>query len=167
MWASLPQWLIHSLAAMSNNLHMWKYDVIHKREICNVSLHRHRRTEPRLQVTCTKNLVKIGRVVPKTRSTHHFHHPSPLHSFTPGLKLSFSANPSHHSLPFLLLDWLHGFPGLFTNTSEQGCGTGPGTGGTIRLRSEPEPEPLKNHRFRFWNHWWNAEIRSREIKCKS
>ena len=29
---------------------------------------------------------------------------SPLHAFTPGLKLSFSANPSHHSLPFLLLD---------------------------------------------------------------
>ena len=27
-------------------------------------------------------------------STHHFHHPSPLHSFIPGLKLSFSANPS-------------------------------------------------------------------------
>ena len=44
--------------------------------------------------------------------------PSPLHSSTPGLKLSFSANPSHHSLPFLLLDWLHGFPGLFTDTSE-------------------------------------------------
>ena len=43
---------------------------------------------------------------------------SPLHSFTPGLKLSFSANPSHHSLPFLLLDWLHGFPGLLTDTSE-------------------------------------------------
>jgi len=43
---------------------------------------------------------------------------SQQHSFTPGLKLSFSANPSHHSLPFLLLDWLHGFPGLFTDTSE-------------------------------------------------
>ena len=51
-------------------------------------------------------------------STHHSHHPSPLHSFTPGLKLSFSANPSHHSLPFLLLGWPHGFPGLFTDTSE-------------------------------------------------
>jgi len=24
------------------------------------------------------------------------------HSFTPGLKLSFSANPSHRTLPFLL-----------------------------------------------------------------
>jgi len=33
---------------------------------------------------------------------HHSHHPSPLHSFTPGLKLTFSANLSHHSLPFLL-----------------------------------------------------------------
>jgi len=55
---------------------------------------------------------------PSGPSTHHSHHPSPLHSFTPGLKLSFSANPSHRSLPFLLLDWLHGFPGLFTDTSE-------------------------------------------------
>ena len=33
---------------------------------------------------------------------HHSHHPSPLHSFTPGLKLTFSANLSHHNLPFLL-----------------------------------------------------------------
>ena len=33
-------------------------------------------------------------------STHHSHHPSPLHSFTPGLKLSFSANPSHHTYHF-------------------------------------------------------------------
>ena len=29
----------------------------------------------------------------------HCHHPSPLHSFIPGLKPSFSANPSHRSLP--------------------------------------------------------------------
>ena len=28
--------------------------------------------------------------------------PSPPHSFIPGLKPSFSANPSHHSLPFFL-----------------------------------------------------------------
>ena len=55
---------------------------------------------------------------PLVPSTHHSHHPSPLHSFTPDLQLSFPANPSHHSLPFLLLDWLHGFPGLFTDTSE-------------------------------------------------
>ena len=54
---------------------------------------------------------------PSVPSTHHFHHPLPLHSFTPGLKLSFP-NPSHCSLPFLLLEWLHGFPGLFTDTSE-------------------------------------------------
>jgi len=44
--------------------------------------------------------------------------PSPTHSFIPGLKPSFSANPSHCSLSFLLLDWLHGFPRLFTVTSE-------------------------------------------------
>jgi len=30
--------------------------------------------------------------------------PSPPHSFIPGLKPSFSANPSHRSLPFLLQD---------------------------------------------------------------
>ena len=38
------------------------------------------------------------------------HHPSPLHSFIPGLKPSFSANPSHRSLLVLLHDRLHGFP---------------------------------------------------------
>ena len=44
---------------------------------------------------------------------------SPPHSFIPGLKRSFSANPSHRSLPFLLRDCrLHGFPGLFTVISE-------------------------------------------------
>jgi len=32
-------------------------------EVLNVSQRRQRRTEPRLQVTCTQNLVKIGRVV--------------------------------------------------------------------------------------------------------
>ena len=31
---------------------------------------------------------------------------------------SFSANHSHRSLHFLLHDWLHGFPGLFTDASE-------------------------------------------------
>ena len=44
--------------------------------------------------------------------------PSPLHSFIPGLNLPFYANPAHHSLPFLLHDLLHQFPGLFTDTSE-------------------------------------------------
>jgi len=44
--------------------------------------------------------------------------PSPPHSFISGLKPSFSANPSQCSLPSLLQDWLHGFPGLFTDTSE-------------------------------------------------
>jgi len=34
-----------------------------KPEICNVSLRRQKRTEPRQQVTCGKKLVKIGRVV--------------------------------------------------------------------------------------------------------
>ena len=43
---------------------------------------------------------------------------SPSHSFIPGSKPSFSANPSHRSLSFILHDWPHGFPGLFTDTSE-------------------------------------------------
>ena len=43
--------------------------------------------------------------------------PSRTHSSIPGLKPSFSANPSYRSLPFLQ-DRLHGFPALFTDTSE-------------------------------------------------
>jgi len=37
---------------------------------------------------------------PSVPSTHHPRHASPLHSFISRLKLSFSANPSHRSLPF-------------------------------------------------------------------
>ena len=44
--------------------------------------------------------------------------PSPLRCFIPGLKPSFSANPFHRSLPSRLQDWLHRFPGLFTDISE-------------------------------------------------
>ena len=45
--------------------------------------------------------------------------PSPTHSFIPGLKPSFSANPSHCSPSFLQLKYLlRGFPGLFTVISE-------------------------------------------------
>ena len=40
-----------------------------------------------------------------------FHHHLTL--VIPRLKPSFSANPSHRSLPFVLQDWLHGFRGLF------------------------------------------------------
>jgi len=47
-------------------------------------------------------------------STHlshhpHSHHPSLLHSFTPGLNSTFSTNPSRlsHLDFFYLLDWLH------------------------------------------------------------
>ena len=32
---------------------------------------------------------------------------------------SFSANPSHRSLSLFLQDWLYGFPGLFTDTSDR------------------------------------------------
>ena len=55
---------------------------------------------------------------PSVSSTYHSHHPTPLHSFIPDLKPPFSANAFHRCLPFLLQDWLHGFPGLFTDTSE-------------------------------------------------
>ena len=50
-------------------------------------------------------------------STHHSHHPLPLHSFIPDLKPSFSANPSHHSFFSFsgLTPWI---PGLFIDTSE-------------------------------------------------
>jgi len=34
---------------------------------------------------------------PSVPSTHHFRRPLPLHSSTPGLKLSFSTNPFHRS----------------------------------------------------------------------
>jgi len=48
--------------------------------------------------------------------------PSHTHSFFPGLKPSFSANPSHRSPSFLLLKYLlRGFPGLFTVISEHIC----------------------------------------------
>jgi len=47
--------------------------------------------------------------------------PSPPHYFIRGLKPTFSAHRSHCSLPFLLPDWLHGFPGLFTDISEHIC----------------------------------------------
>ena len=38
---------------------------------------------------------------PSIPSTHHSYHPSPLHSFIPGLKPSFSVNPSHRTFLFL------------------------------------------------------------------
>ena len=50
-------------------------------------------------------------------TTPIIHHP--IHSFIPGFKPSFSANPHRHrSLPFFLQDWLHEFPGLVTDTSK-------------------------------------------------
>jgi len=41
---------------------------------------------------------------PSVPSTHHSRYPSPLHSVIRDLKPSFSANPFHRSLPFLLQD---------------------------------------------------------------
>ena len=58
-----------------------------KPEVHNISLRRQKWTEPRLSVTCTKNLAKIGRVVSEDmvadRQTHthpdrHAHHNTPL-----------------------------------------------------------------------------------------
>jgi len=39
------------------------------------------------------------------------------HFFIPGLKTSFSANPSYCSLFFILPELLHGVPGLFIRPS--------------------------------------------------
>ena len=44
--------------------------------------------------------------------------PSPRHSFIPRLKPSFSANPFHRSLPFLLQDYDYMIPRTFTVTAE-------------------------------------------------
>ena len=55
---------------------------------------------------------------PLVPSSDNSHHPSPLHSFIPGLKTSFSADPSHGSLLLLLHDSLHRFLGQFTDTSK-------------------------------------------------
>ena len=52
-----------------------------------------------LRSLCCKHLYSLLLLV--------FHHP---HSFIPGFKPSFSANPSHRSLPFRIQNWLHGFP---------------------------------------------------------
>ena len=49
-------------------------------------------------------VLRVAVIPPSVSSTYHFHHPLPLHSSTTDLKLSFSANPSHRSLPFLLPD---------------------------------------------------------------
>ena len=74
--------------------------------------------QPRTNLSNSASPVLWVALPPSVPSTHHFHHPLPLYSSTPGLKLSFSTNPSQRSLPFLLPDWLHGFPGLFTDTFE-------------------------------------------------
>ena len=72
--------------------------------------------------------VKVLKVSPEDFSAHKVCRtlsnfiPSPTHSFFPGLKPSFSANPSHCSPSFLLLKYLlHGFPGLFIVISGHIC----------------------------------------------
>ena len=65
-----------SWAATSSNLGLWANMTSSiKPEVHNISLCRLRRTEPQPQATCTKNLVKIGRVVPKiwSRTNTHTH----------------------------------------------------------------------------------------------
>ena len=52
------------------------------------------------------------------RQKHCYHLYLYKYSIIPSLFHSFSANPSHRSLPFLLQEWLEGFAGLFTDTSE-------------------------------------------------
>ena len=73
-------------------------------------------TRPNLSNSDSPRPIPIsGTSVP---STHQSHHPSLPRCLIPGLKPSFSF---HCSLLFLLQDWIHGFPGLFTNTSEHIC----------------------------------------------
>ena len=43
--------------------------------------------------TLTHPVIRVA--LPSAPSTHHSHHPSPLHSFIPRFKPSFSANSSH------------------------------------------------------------------------
>jgi len=90
-------------------------------------------------------------------STHHPRHPSPL-LFHPCLK-PFSAHPSNGSLPFLQ-DWLHGFPTVFTNTSEH-IRQYPGSENyamQYKKSSWNEPYSFTNYRVIRWHciaaGWW-------------
>ena len=78
---------------------------------------------PRVSRTVTiypilTHLVLCMELFPSVPSTYHCHNPSPplLRS---RLKPSFYANSSHLFVSLLVLqDCLHGFPGLFTDTSQ-------------------------------------------------
>ena len=105
---------------------MCKYDLIHKPEVHNVSQHCQRRTKLHYgYVSCNmhKNLPKIGRVVQEIRSRT-------------GQKviviaiLRFQTEAGGDNLEIFWKvsniltthqDWLHGFPGLFTDISETIC----------------------------------------------
>ena len=50
---------------------------------------------------------------PSVTSTHHFHHPLPLHSSTPDLKPFFLQIPPTAAFLFLLQDWLHDPPDFY------------------------------------------------------
>jgi len=67
----------------------------------------HNTTPPKLLLPCRAFNCRIlyGRYLPTVILTI-IGIPSPTHSFIPGLKASFSANPSHRSLLFLLQHWL-------------------------------------------------------------
>jgi len=68
--------------------------------------------------SCADHLTRIlyGRYAANVYTYYYLYSVTP-HSFIPDLKPSFSASPSHCSLPFLFHDWHSGFPGLLTNTS--------------------------------------------------
>jgi len=42
---------------------MWKHDVIHKTEVCNILHSRHSRTKRQPRTTCMENLVIFGPVI--------------------------------------------------------------------------------------------------------
>ena len=75
-------------------------------------------TQTTLWYTAAGLGVKLHRPEHRREKTLQTETPLSPHSFIPGLKPSFSANPSLHSLPFLLQDW---FPGPFADTSKQTC----------------------------------------------
>jgi len=73
--------------------------------------------QPRINLSNSDSPLSVA-LPPSVPSTHHPHHPLFPHSSIPGLKPTFSANPSHRMLPFLLRHGLRGFPRLFTDTFE-------------------------------------------------
>ena len=86
---------------------------------CRISGWKDGRTDPNVISATVAHPVLSVTLPPSVPSTHHSHHPSPLHSFIPSLKPFFlQILPFVAFLQFLLQDWFPGFPGQFIDTSE-------------------------------------------------